>query len=506
MQAFLGEAARRRHSRRSSTSSKGTSAASAVTASAGSHERTKSSSSGRLFHSSSRPQKRSSVLKKASNKSLAAEQASPPPSSHNGSPVETKNIDVFAFMEQDDETSSTAIEEEDDENDEVADLQHALGSSVAQSDVPHDAPEHHSPVGYSDLEVHAIAEDEDYDHHGSQPEWAADRARSDTFHSDSGISVHSSTNSSGNDSPVLSYKIPSRPDTADSLTSVPKLRIGSDTFPFQDQHSRRASAARLRRFPAVNSQNKELYGRCPESYYGPTSSSSIPEIETQGVHSLPSAKVQDLPQVTSRSFSSSVSPLKQQVFGSVEMPSPPPFPKPPNSSPSTRRLPSVSSSSPANRKASGYSHLASSISTSTHPSSDAVLRPIYRKFETLNNRILLYLQDEICEMEQDLLELDGAIAQEEDEQRIFKCSASGAEMTAGLPSHPGVGLGKPTVGNGSGNGRSSKRDSRRQEAKFPSHLQWVRRELMGRLAEKVGQYSTFTLFSLQSFRFNEDYP
>jgi hypothetical protein len=38
------------------------------------------------------------------------------------------------------------------------------------------------------------------------------------------------------------------------------------------------------------------------------------------------------------------------------------------------------------------------------------LIPIYRKFETLNNRILLYLQDEICEIE-DLRKLDEADAQ-----------------------------------------------------------------------------------------------
>ena len=467
MQAFLGEAARRRQSRRSSTPSKGTSGPSAISATTSSHQRTKSSSSGRLFHSSSRPSKRNSVVKQPSNKSLASEQASPPDSSHDDSTGEKKNFDVFAFMEHDDEAGSTAIEEEVDGNDESTQLQRPLAPPAAGSHIPHDAPEHHSPVGYSDLEVHATAQDKDYEHHDGQLDWVAEPARSDTFHSDSGISVHSSSNSSGNDSPLLSQKLRSRPDTANSVTSVPKLYLGADTFPFRDHHSRRASAARLRRLPAATSQNQELYGKCPESYYGPSSNNTIPGIETQSVHSFSSAKVQDLPQVSSDCSSP---PHQQHIFDSVEMPSPPPSQSKPTSSSSAKTSPSYASFPTTNRKSSsGYSLLASSIST-WNPSSDAVLRPIYRKFETLNNRILLYLQDEICEMEQDLQELDEAIATEE--ERMLK---------GGLPSHPGVGLGKAS--------RKRRRESRRQECKFPSQLQWARQELMGRLMGKVSQYS-----------------
>ena len=474
MQAFLGEAARRRQSRRSSSSSKGTSGPSVIAGTTNSHQRTKSSSSGRLFHSGSRASKRNSVLQKPSTKSLTTEQASPPGSSHNGSTGDKENVDVFAFMEHDDEASSTAIEEEEDDNIENTQSQHPLASPAVSSHLPHDAPEHHSQVGYSDLEVHATAQDEDYEHHENHLDWVAEPARSDTFHSDSGISVHSSSNGSGNDSPVLGQKLPSGPDAASSITSMPKLCLGADTFPFRDHHSRRASAARLRRLPAATSQNQELYGKCPESYYGPSTSNTIPEIETQSVRSLSSVKAQDLPQVSS-AFSSSLSPHHRQSFGSVEMPSPPPSRLKPSSSPSAKPSSSYTCSPSTSRKSpSGYSLLASSISTS-NPSSDAVLRPIYRKFETLNNRILLYLQDEICEMEQDLQELDEAIALEE--ERMLK---------GGLPSHPSVGLGK-SLGKG-------RRESRRQECKFPSQLQWVRQELMGRLVGKVGQYSTFLLF------------
>ena len=493
MQAFLGEAARRRQSRRSSTSSKGTSGPSAVFGDKGSHQRTKSSSSARLFQSKTRTTKRD-VQKRASTRSLTSDQPCPPSSSHNDRPSDKETVDVFAFMEHDEEdkASSTAIDEEEEvEEDNDGDENHdnhsqlPLPSSAAVPDIIHDAPERHLSVGYSDLEVHAAA-DEDHDHHdrqSSQSSWLSDRARSDTFHSDSGISMHSCSNSSGGDSPIIRQKVLSRSPLSDghsNITSMPRLCIGTDTFPFRDQPSRRASAARLRRLPAVSSQSQELYGKCPESYYGPaTDTSMIPEIETHSPQSLSSAKVKDLPQVSS-SFSS---PIRHTFGESVEMPSPLPPTKKHSPSSSTKAS-SPHTTCPSYRKkdaSSGYSFLASSISTQ-HPSSDAVLRPIYRKFETLNNRILLYLQDEICEMEQDLKDLDEAITVEEKERR----------SAMGLPTHPGVGL--ANTKSSKVGGRSLRRESRRQEAKFPSQLQWVRQELMGRLGGKVAQYSMLLHF------------
>jgi len=105
-------------------------------------------------------------------------------------------------------------------------------------------------------------------------------------------------------------------------------------------------------------------------------------------------------------------------------------------------------SSQTKPRKSGYDLLASQID-SYDP---AFLKPIYRKFEMLNNRMLLYLQDEIAEMEGQLRELDEAIAHEE--QRIGQRPAS-----------------------------------RRAEAKLPSQLQWHRMELLGRSFAKVEQYS-----------------
>ncbi|KAJ3557793.1 hypothetical protein NPX13_g9856 [Xylaria arbuscula] len=59
----------------------------------------------------------------------------------------------------------------------------------------------------------------------------------------------------------------------------------------------------------------------------------------------------------------------------------------------------------------GYELVASKLSaTSTHRWGPPI-RPIYRRFETLNHRILLHLQDEICELEDQLRHIDIADTQ-----------------------------------------------------------------------------------------------
>ena len=98
--------------------------------------------------------------------------------------------------------------------------------------------------------------------------------------------------------------------------------------------------------------------------------------------------------------------------------------------------------------ASGYNVLASPIDSN----SEELLRPIFRKFETLNNRMLLYLQDEISEIEERLLALDNTITQEDQ-----------------------------YYGN--------RQTPRRSDARFPSPLQWQRNDLLARSVVKVEQYS-----------------
>lgn len=96
----------------------------------------------------------------------------------------------------------------------------------------------------------------------------------------------------------------------------------------------------------------------------------------------------------------------------------------------------------------GYDLVASALSSQA----PGALQPVYRTFETLNHRILLYLQDEISELEEGLRAVDAAIAQ--------------SEKAVGLVAA-----------------------SRRMEMKMPSQLQWQRMELVGRSMAKLDQYS-----------------
>jgi hypothetical protein len=81
--------------------------------------------------------------------------------------------------------------------------------------------------------------------------------------------------------------------------------------------------------------------------------------------------------------------------------------------------------------------------------------PMYRKFEQLNHRVLLHLQDEISELEEELRYVDESIAQ----------SSPGAETGS---SHPA---------------------SRRGESRYGGELHYRRTDLLGRIYLKLGQYS-----------------
>ncbi|KAI9799169.1 MAG: hypothetical protein M1833_004209 [Piccolia ochrophora] len=108
----------------------------------------------------------------------------------------------------------------------------------------------------------------------------------------------------------------------------------------------------------------------------------------------------------------------------------------------------------------GYELLASSISSRDGDSSDpaAPLVPLYRKFEHLNNRLLLHLQDELAELEEELRLVDEAEAQS-------RAAASGADPQESPP------------------------ESRRTSAKFGGELHWMRLDILGRIFTKLGQYN-----------------
>lgn len=210
-----------------------------------------------------------------------------------------------------------------------------------------------------------------------------------SFHSDSGLSMGSG--SSGYNSPVLSYKVPHR--------SSPGTRAGD------------VDAALLTRTTTlVNEQINEPLRREvdeePEAFYA---TAGQLHFETPNQRPAMSSR----PHLARSSH--------PRPHGSRSMQD------------CTKR---------------GYDLLASNISSNN----TTVLKPLYRRFEAFNNRRLLYLQDEMTEMEEELRELDVAIARES--------GAMGYKVA-----------------------------SRRGEARVPSQLQWRRLELLSRSFAKIEQYS-----------------
>ncbi|KAI1207922.1 uncharacterized protein F4807DRAFT_170533 [Annulohypoxylon truncatum] len=94
--------------------------------------------------------------------------------------------------------------------------------------------------------------------------------------------------------------------------------------------------------------------------------------------------------------------------GNFERPNTPPAERAPRDPNRGRPRPAPA---PERLPLTGYELLASKLSISPANQSGPHLRPIFRRFEMLNHRLLLYLQDEICELEEQLRRLDAADTQ-----------------------------------------------------------------------------------------------
>jgi hypothetical protein len=102
----------------------------------------------------------------------------------------------------------------------------------------------------------------------------------------------------------------------------------------------------------------------------------------------------------------------------------------------------------------GYELLASRLSYSRDAEERGErIRPMYRKFEALNHRLLLHLQDEISELEEQLHRLDNADTQSRRTERYI------------VPA------------------------SRRAAAQAGGELQWHKMDILGKIGYKLGQYS-----------------
>lgn len=102
----------------------------------------------------------------------------------------------------------------------------------------------------------------------------------------------------------------------------------------------------------------------------------------------------------------------------------------------------------------GYELLAARLSTRSPDSEDGtIIKPMYRKFEALNHRVLLHLQDELSELEDHLQRLDRADTQARQHERMI------------VPA------------------------SRREAAQAGGELQWHKTDVLGKIGYKLTQYS-----------------
>lgn len=103
----------------------------------------------------------------------------------------------------------------------------------------------------------------------------------------------------------------------------------------------------------------------------------------------------------------------------------------------------------------GYELLATRLSHANSTETGEKIKPMYRKFEALNHRLLLHLQDEISELEERLHRLDHADTQSR------QVSIDGAVVPA----------------------------SRRAAQAAGGELQWHKTDVLGRIGFKLAQYS-----------------
>ncbi|KAL9593576.1 MAG: hypothetical protein Q9179_005808 [Wetmoreana sp. 5 TL-2023] len=334
-----------RHTRHSSTPQRPTSQSPAVKPPASPIASKKRSNASRAYV---RPPRRQEM-----NSANTSSVAKSPKEATTRKSLEREDVDVFAYLREDDEEEDHH-QAEDEEDEDRVDEHHAPDTTSPSPMSAHQPPSH-----YSDLEVNA-------DQQTKRQTWHGAYNQAGSFHSDSGISMGSGGGDP--DSPILQHKYPtirrtSRLSSSSHEPPIPEhhgLNVLSDAFPIQQ------SAFNADAWPQWSTGASDN----PEAYYVPRSHGFPPSIATTSCQ-LPATPSELSPQL----------PRSRK-----EQP-----PKEPS------------------RKKCGNPQLASAISSQD----DTVLKPIYRKFEMLNNRILLYLQDEISALEADIEELDALVTQEE---------------------------------------------------------------------------------------------
>lgn len=345
----------------------------------------------RAFQSSLRPSKRFESSK------VEAKGPIPAPGSRKGdneAHSDKENINVFSYMDKEESEKGSSSREDDDIIADTPDEDASTTSTSLSTEPPA-----RQTSGQTHTEANAMER-------AQQHSWRKGKAREGSLHSDSGISVRSSSPEQA--SPVMRHAYPNVRSLSSPDKGVPTpAQIGRHVIIGSPPSPGPRSPTDPRNW------STQVDPDCrPEEYYVPSRPTATQRVPVGKPASTETHRRQS-----------------KQLARNLSHP------------PAKRSYP----------KRAGYDVLASVINSG----GEACLKPIYRKFEILNNRILLYLQDEISEMEMELRELDNALARED------------------------YAVGKTYA-------------SRRAESRIPSQLHWRRLDLLGRSYAKVEQYSEST--------------
>ncbi|TID22395.1 hypothetical protein E6O75_ATG11189 [Venturia nashicola] len=287
--------------------------------------------------------------------------------------------------------------------------------------------------------------------------------RQDTFNSDSGISVSSS--------PDIKVRPERAPSSPQSETEEAESDDESSDSSSSDEDGEEES---IRPFPTARSSSATITSANSQPRALMDNDPLVQHLQGQeeemrvhmDLHS-PQPKRQFRPPVTSPCVPSPALPLfdpRASSTSPAHFALPPQAPELPHRSagylhpqyPHAIPPPPPFHPDPTLRTVAGYELLAAKLAEQSQENDggEEVWTPVYRRFEQLNHRILLHLQDEISELEEELRIVDECIAQR-------------TEMMEGEV---------PPA-------------SRRMEMRYGNEAHHRRTELLGRIFQKLGQYN-----------------
>ncbi|KAH8819407.1 hypothetical protein F5884DRAFT_659587 [Xylogone sp. PMI_703] len=316
------------------------------------------------------------------------------------SPAVPDAPDVFSYLNAD---------SDDDDDDNETDHDHVDDPMAESQWLPPKIEDTNSAAAHEHDHDHDHEHDHDHDHDADhRSEHAANSSVSSSFHSDTFSNPPAGNETDRSSSPERSVK--GHEDNHSSPAAAPKDGVSAKVA------SQIAAAnKRQRRIRTAKPQY-----RMPEIPRGPPPMFAAQQ-QQQPLHPPPPP------------------PPPQSMALSPSYYQPPRHPSPPHVEP----VPVT-----------GYELLASRLSSHADSDGEPPIKPMYRKFEALNHRVLLHLQDELSELEEQLHQIDIADTQS---RRL------GKELI--VPA------------------------SRREAARVGGELQWHKTDILGRIGYKLAQYN-----------------